>query len=349
MGPLSPTGAPGPVRAIDRVTVGLFQSHGETNAAVLAFIVLSGYCIHRNGVRRHGSWSAQSYAVRRFFRIVPVFVLASAVGAGVALEISPTHSRLVSGIAGGDHVSAGCLAAKLTGAAAFAPQLLSCSYQGNAPLNTVMVEVWLYVVYGFVMWMLLRRVPERVFLAGASALSVAAIVLVATHPAVAAWWQNSSLLGFLPYWWIGAFAVGVSRRRREELLAAGVAAWFALTIVLAAPLGSSAVSLVAEARKLAFAIAVAGLIVLLDSKRFRLPRSLTAVGRSGYSLYAFHGPIVLAFVVYGLPWWGVYPAVIVAAAGAYLLVELPWIRIGLASLGWLERASRRRSSVPAVA
>src|SRR5262249_34673497 len=97
-GPLSGTGAPSALRAMERWNVGLFQSHGETNVAVLAFIVLSGYCIHRNGARRGGSWMPATYAIRRFFRIVPVFVVATVFGVGVFLWTTQAHESLVRSI-----------------------------------------------------------------------------------------------------------------------------------------------------------------------------------------------------------------------------------------------------------
>jgi hypothetical protein len=37
----------------------LFQSNGETHPAVLGFIVLSGYCIHRTGFRRQAAARSQ--------------------------------------------------------------------------------------------------------------------------------------------------------------------------------------------------------------------------------------------------------------------------------------------------
>jgi len=67
--------------------------------------------------------------------------------------------------------------------------------------------------------------------------------------------------------------------------------------------------------------------------------ALTAVGLSGYSVYAFHAPIVMAFVVLGLPWWAVYPAVLGFAAAAYRTIERPGIRLGRATVATLH-ASR---------
>lgn len=330
-GPLSSTGSSAVVDSIEHWTVSVFQSHGETNAAVLAFIVLSGYCIHRNGSRRGGNWTPPTYAIRRFFRIFPVFVIATAFGIAIFLLTTPSHGTLVRTISGTQNITPGCVMAKLTGAAAFAPHLLTCSYNGNAPLNTVMVEIWLYVVYGLVAWLLLRGLPESRALLSIAVVSLGGALFVATHPEDAGWWHNSSLIGYLPYWWIGALAVGVSARRGAQLFLAAGMLWGALTLFLNhASLRGGSLFLSAELRKLAFALAAAGIICLLDSRSLRLPGPLTSIGRSGYSLYAFHAPIIIAFVALGLPWWSVYLAVLSFAAAAYTTIERPVIRLGRA-------------------
>ena len=69
----------------------LLQPATETHPAVLAFIVLSGYCIHRNGCR-DASFLFSSYARRRAFRILPVYVLARLTGV-VCLAISAASSE----------------------------------------------------------------------------------------------------------------------------------------------------------------------------------------------------------------------------------------------------------------
>ena len=51
----------------------VFQPIGELHPAVVAFIVLSGYCIHRAGLRAPGTGEIAGYAIRRFFRIMPLY------------------------------------------------------------------------------------------------------------------------------------------------------------------------------------------------------------------------------------------------------------------------------------
>ena len=57
----------------------VFQPAAETHPAVLGFMVLSGYCIHRNGFRRLEG-SPKQDALRRFFGGAAVCVRASRLG-----------------------------------------------------------------------------------------------------------------------------------------------------------------------------------------------------------------------------------------------------------------------------
>ena len=45
----------------------------------------------------------------------------------------------------------------------FRPSLHVCSFQGNAPLTTAMVEEWLYVLYAVVFHSMLLRGSEKPF------------------------------------------------------------------------------------------------------------------------------------------------------------------------------------------
>lgn len=330
-GPLSKTGVVSPVAWIDHWTVRVFQSRGETNPAVLVFIVLSGYCIHRAGARRGGSWRSAGYAIKRFFRIWPVYMAASVFGALVFWLVDRGHEQLVGAITETRSIGFGCMSAKLVGLAAFAPGLTRCSYQGNAPLATVMVEMWLYVVYGLLVWLMLRRLSERALWGSITAFTLAGLAFVQHDPsAYGGWWNNSSLLGYLPYWWIGAAVVARPDRRRVYLAGVGAAATWALMTVLlwTATLSPGSSFLAAEARKLVFAVAVGALITALDAFVRKLPAALAAFGRSGYSLYAFHAPILIVTVALGWWWWAGAVASLAFALFSYRFYERPLLLKG---------------------
>lgn len=53
------------------------QPKGETNIGVILFVVLSGYCIHRNNSLKNG---IVSFYLKRFIRVYPVFFIATFLG-----------------------------------------------------------------------------------------------------------------------------------------------------------------------------------------------------------------------------------------------------------------------------
>jgi peptidoglycan/LPS O-acetylase OafA/YrhL len=208
-GALSDTGSPDFLQAFQSFTASTFQDHGGTNPAVLAFIVLSGYCIHRSGARR-GGWSIRRYAIVRAYRIWPVYLAASLVGVAMFLGALQANAPLARQLSGTEAVSAGCVAAKLTGISAFVPPLHDCAFQGNAPLSTVMVEIWLYVAYALGAALLLRGFRERALWGLVGAVYLSGFIFVASNADYLSWWSNGSFAGFLLYWWIGAGIVARS-------------------------------------------------------------------------------------------------------------------------------------------
>lgn len=287
----------------------LLQPTGETHPAVLAFIVLSGYCIHRNGLRVD-AFDLRAYAMRRAFRILPIFVLASMVGAFVGATVM--NDKTISGTD---------LALKLLGVSAFFPSLNAATYQGNAPLHTVMVEIWLYAVYPAVLWFLIQGwLGERAMWLLMAAIWLIGIALCSADALLRDWWHNGSLASFLLYWWIGARFV--AKKPSLTITIGCVVSWAFLSWVI---LGGTATSLVVvEARKLVFAILTASAIVALDALALRLPW----VGRAGYSLYAFHAPVGLGLLFMGMAWWSAALGALLVGRMAYLLIEAPLTELG---------------------
>ncbi len=307
--------------------VDVFQSHGETHPAVVAFIVLSGYCIHRNGLR-HTDSDLSAYGIRRFFRIVPVYLLAVAVGVASFAYVHQVNPGAAASLISTSSISGHCLAAKVTGVAAFDPSEYGCSLQGNAPLATVMVEMWLYIVYALACVLLLKGALSDRGLAIVVAVAwIAGMLWVNAHPADTAWWHNGSLLGFLAYWWIGAkftdpaFAGGMRR-----LLPLVLLGWLALTIVLTQT-GSSSIFLV-EARKMLFGLTIGVLIVGLDGLKTPHIETPGRLGQAGYSIYAFHAPVLIALLIAGVPWPVVGIVGLLVGLFSFRVYERPLTRLG---------------------
>lgn len=330
---IAPDTLPGAMLAFRQTTIFIFQSHREVNPAVLAFIVLSGYCIHRSGLRAR-SIDLTSYAARRFFRIYPVYVLAIAVGLVAWAWAVSINADMTGEMSGTAEITAQCLWSRITGIAAFVPSLARC-YVGNAPLNTVMVEIWLYVAYP-VLFLLMLRYGERALWLTVLAIWLAGVAMVAAAPNLTYWWNNSSLIGYLLFWWIGAKATDPKFQavlRSRLVLFAGL--WLALTGFLIWS-ASDAPLIVVEFRKVVFALIIAGVIVLIDTPTAR-PAWLSIVGRSGYSLYAFHAPVIYLLLVLAVPWWWTVPSALAFSIATYLAFERPLMLFGrqfASSLGW---------------
>jgi peptidoglycan/LPS O-acetylase OafA/YrhL len=240
----------------------IFQSEGEIHPAVLGFIVLSGYCIHRKGLRTD-RLEIVPFAARRCFRILPVYVVASVVGivAFYADDKSPVFSMATE-------VRAECLAAKFFfySTPAFHP----CSVVGNAPLATVTVEIVLYVLYGLFFWLFVWRNSEDWIWILCGLSWIATLIsagFASRYPAEYNWWQNASIYGFLPYWWLGAAFINpaIAAAMRRFLLPL-LLSWATLTaaVVLVEPN-----AFVGEIRKLIFACCIGLAVSWLDTLNIR--------------------------------------------------------------------------------
>jgi peptidoglycan/LPS O-acetylase OafA/YrhL len=305
----------------------VFQGVGQTNPAVIGFIVLSGYCIHRHGFRpdRLDYWA---YAIRRCFRIVPVYVAAVILGALAFTASVSIDAQLTRQLTGTSDVGLGCMAAKISGAAAFVPSLHACAFQGNAPLATVMAEIWLYVAYAALVAILLSRGREMSLWIIVGLVWVGGTVWTAKHQSELGWWRNGSVAGFLAYWWIGAKATQDTAARQltrgGPLIAIG---WLAATVILMT--SSGPMPLLAALQQLL----LAGLFALLLT-RLDIPyvdagtRAPARLGVAGYSVYAFHAPLLILLLLAGLPWWMAGLVAVVVGLASYRFFERPFLQIG---------------------
>lgn len=306
-----------------------FQPIGETHPAVLGFIVLSGYCIHRNGARR-GRFNVRSYATRRAFRIVPTYVLASIVGLVVFNYWAAINLQDIRTLTGTQQTTWQGVLIKLTGISAFIPKIHFQSFQGNAPLTTVMVEMWLYVFYAVAMqWLVRGGLGASLWkvLAGAWFLG---LVMVSGEAKYYSWWNNGSLVGFLPYWWIGAAAVNHSANPRflnNWKLFILIYAVFT-SIMASGILHGTALFLMAEARKIVLAVLFAKLIASIDGIDMKWIKWGAKLGHSSYSIYAYHAPILALILLLALPWWMAPWVVLAVSLTVYVIFESPFTNFG---------------------
>ncbi len=302
----------------------IFQGGGETHPAVLGFIVLSGYCIHRTGFGRDVPLVA--FAVRRSFRILPVYLLAIAAGVLAYITSTTLLDDPLRPVGGTTAILAECVAAKAVALPTVYPSLHVCAFLGNAPLNTVMAEIALYVAYP-ILWLGFRKVggPALMWTVILS-IWLAGVATISRWPDLVHWWSSASLPGFLLYWWIGATALsrgfGGLLHRNWPMFLLG---WLSLSVAILI-LGVD-LAAIDELRKVFFALLVAALIKRLDRPaKSRGP--LSFVGEAGYSIYAFHAPILYTLLIVDAPWWSAGIAAIAVGLASFFIVEKPSMRLG---------------------
>jgi hypothetical protein len=188
-----------------------------------------------------------------------------------------------------------------------------------------MVELALYAAYPLLLLGYARRFSEKAMWRAIAAVWVVGVAAITIVPGLQWWWHNSSLFGFLPYWWLGValfnakFADFVLRRGAFIF-----AAWAAMVIAMQIV---PALAPVVEARKLLFALCTCYAILRLDRPDFRF-RGLSEIGKAGYSVYAFHAPICYTSLVMGLPWWAAASIAIGFGYCSYLWIERPFLSLG---------------------
>lgn len=310
----------------------VFQSAGETHPAVLTFIVLSGYCIHRNSKLLSKNQTAghriRFYSIRRSARIIPVYLLgivAGVIGFMVSSSTSLQQTQALSHTQGIDGLG---LLEKAFGVSVFIPHLHTLTFEGNAPLHTVMTEIWLYVAYPVLLLGIAAHKGMRIVWLILSAVWILGTEAITFMPSLQPWWHNGSLAGFLLYWWIGAQAVetGFSQWLKRHFLTLMIC-WLAATLCIS--LADIHTPLLVECRKVVFALLTAYGIARLDNGKTPLfLRPLALLGVAGYSIYAFHAPLVYSLLISGFPWWAVFLASIAFGGLSFILVEHPLTALG---------------------
>jgi peptidoglycan/LPS O-acetylase OafA/YrhL len=305
--------------------LGVFMSNGETHPAVLGFIVLSGYCIHRSGMRSYHD-GIGAYAIRRFFRIYPVFLIATILGIVAFLISAHLDPEKVAWVTGTHSISPIYVIWKLVALEAVYPNGYFPSIQGNGPLQTVAVEMWLYAVYPVAL-LFISKFSERAWWCVIGICWVTSVILNVSVPDWQPWSYNGSLVGYLPFWWIGAkFADRSFALQARRLVVVPLLVWFGLTLDL--PFGDHGAQILAGIRQVAFALCFACLVSAIDGREKAQSNGLSALGAAGYSIYAFHAPIVYLMVLLGIPWLLILFVVVAIGVLAFHFIEKPFIRAG---------------------
>src|SRR4029077_12601053 len=98
------------------------------------------------GLRAPAAGEITGYAIRRFFRIAPLYYIAIAAGLAGSATSTRGSPPMAVALSATDKVAGSCLAAKTLVLPAFNPGWYECGFLGNAPLATVVVEIVLYIL-----------------------------------------------------------------------------------------------------------------------------------------------------------------------------------------------------------
>ncbi|WP_032112191.1 acyltransferase family protein [Candidatus Paracaedibacter symbiosus] len=331
---------------INKLFIYVFQSSGETNPTVLAFIVLSGYCIHRNGLRKN-NFDVKSFLIKRVFRISPIYFLAVLLGA-LAFLMSTKINVNIKEITSTSEISLSGILLKLSGVCSFFPHLFAFSFQGNGPLTTVAVEFYLYLFYPFAIYFL-NSIKEKYFWYGLFLITSLGVILISISPPLKSWWHNGSFFGFLLYWYIGAKFI--SRKFAEKIkrnIKSIVLAWLIITTLLT--FIKLEWSVLIEFRKILFTLMIGSLIHSLDKPTLNSQDSnllpiqkyfLKPLIESSYSLYALHTPLVVICLAFRMDWYIIVPICLVAGWATYLLIEKPSIQCARSLIKRISQGSVR--------
>ncbi len=224
------------------------------------------------------------FLVRRSFRIIPVFWFA------VILGCVYTERFL------GENISVVHVIFRML----MLDPLLPLGFAlGNSPLYTVVIEFWLYVIYGLVLQLNLEQ--NKIMLFG--------IVITAaiTPPLLTRYfgrvWCFTNVLAFLPLWFLGAICAeiksgedGALIKRLKQVFSTKKAFRSSLAIsilLLVAITYQDRYSLIGGGLRYVnqFAFAITIMFVLVNGCDFKAG-VLMMIAEISYSLYAYHMPIM---------------------------------------------------------
>lgn len=305
---------------INSILSKVFQSSGETCPAVIAFITISGFCIHRNGMRKN-AYDLKKYLLRRLFRIFPLLILGTLVSC-LVFSLLGNDPKII-GITATNNITVLGLIYKFSGIFAFFPKhYSSLAYQANAPLVTCIVEVWLYISYAVIAKIVLARGDRFLWVTLACVASIG-IVFCTIFPKWQNWWHNGSFFGFLIYWWIGVYSLNKANTFFNKFKTfMFLYVLLSLILLFLCP----KIFILVEARKILLALLVASLLRWISDRNFGI--SIQSFFESGFSMYCLHVPLLCICLVYSVNFYLAFFGILVISYLSYVYIEEPLINLG---------------------
>ena len=275
---------------------------GGIHPGVIIFIVLSGFCIHLpqamapDKLNKSGFWWI--FALRRSFRILPVFWVALFLGVSSVWLVDPTNTN-----PNGQVINADILFS-IFGLAEIARFFgITELYPGTWPLSTVAVEMLLYASYP--LFLFIHKRYGLAALLGFGLLMYSSIVL-ARFLVVEPYRLHGSWFEFVIYWIIGAvsadcYAKGYTKRKRGLMkltwLIATVYLCYLLIITFVHIKGFHVVTTLLLALLTGgWLISLLTLESKLTQRKNKIAATMALLGARSYSLYVVHTPVIFTML-----------------------------------------------------
>lgn len=309
---------------IQKVTIQVFHGANETNPAVIAFVVMSGYCIHRNGLRID-DMDVISFLRKRIYKIVPMLFIGYCLG--LVTFYSLCSDPRFKTILNTESIKINAILLKFFGVFSFFPyRFEEFIHQGNGPLMTCIVEFWLYVFYPFGL-LLSNKFGDKLFWLFISSIAIL-ILFVSYITENSSWWHNGSFFGFLCYWWIGVYSATNSGISKYSKL---IGLFYLLTTLF---LMTNNNLIIVELRKILFAMLIVMFLQYSEQlKQFTFGKDFF---KSNYSLYCLHVPLITLALFFRI---NIYVAIILILSISYLIylyIEKKFIVISKLSVNTID-------------
>jgi peptidoglycan/LPS O-acetylase OafA/YrhL len=272
---------------------------------VMLFFIISGFCIHYPYANRGRSLELKSYALRRFFRIYPPYLIAVLLTAWVQWVRPEYFSKSFS--SGGDTSK---FVETIFMVQNYGPD--AGQMAGNPSLWSLPIEAELYIVYPIVYWLLIRcGIRTTLSWVGFVSLGTLGFLLITN-------WNNpEKFLGYVGnfalYWiiWVSG-ALLAEWVKQEQLPKWQPWFWVVMAVTFAISMVTTLLKTYIGLQELVwssffFMIVLWGLTQSsqLTFLRHRLGRAFVSLGLISYSLYLIHYPF---FKLCGAFWVGRFGA-----------------------------------------
>lgn len=288
------TGLHGWLRLFYEAFTALAWPTGGQHPAVIAFFVLSGFCIHGPFEQRFGqpgstvAW--RDYFVRRTLRIMPVYWTGALLGLVVMAAVAwrPVDDALLA-----LHTAAtpGQVAARILGYSALWPEEV---YVGNVILGSVAVEIVIYA--GYPLFWLLAAAGRWRLLAG---------MAVGLHLVTLGLWRYidpivlyGSVLVMAFFWYLGALLAHLRVRHGWRVRGCWLAAAWLLFLAAKQVPHFYGLNMIRQALCGVIFMLLIGWLLDWEKRHGAQPdrlwaRALLWSGAISYPLFAVHTPVIL--------------------------------------------------------